>query len=233
MKDFQETSGNLMDEHGLFLIQVPKSLTLEVLNRLHDVAFGEIISLERLFKGDRTALVIFGPKKLLSEFSDTLKLLEIEDYTNVPAESATVWEVGLRNKDDLNLWKKIPSLGAQDQLWWQVVMTSKETGLKPLWGWFNRLTTYNLASSRISSLDQVNSPKIFTCQMRTVMISENHGQRQKLTQEIENLTKDSVIKIPRPFKTAQFLEFYSQRALGVLNTRQHLESDTVLKLITA
>lgn len=125
MKDFSETPGNLNTQYSLFLIRNPAALTVELLKTFWDQLSKEarVISLERLFKGKKSALVIFGPKNLLVNQGANLNLLELEDYTNVEEQKVTAWEVRVRVIE--NLFNFLPDLNPDEQFWWQVVLQPK------------------------------------------------------------------------------------------------------------
>lgn len=108
--------------NGLFLIRKPQNLTEKTLIGFQKATqkSGQIISLERLFKGSKSALVILGPKKLLLEFD--LDLLELEDYTKVEGKKVSAWEI----KKPLSFEKL--NLSGDDQLWLQFVIQAQKNG---------------------------------------------------------------------------------------------------------
>src|SRR5437870_4004856 len=101
MRDYQENPGHFKIEYSLFLIRSPEALNINVLKAIEVELSKEnlIISLERLFKGTKTALVIFGPKIILQKFSTTLNLLELEEYTKQAKDGQiSVWEMGVKGR---------------------------------------------------------------------------------------------------------------------------------------
>jgi hypothetical protein len=83
---------------GVFLVQKPEQLTVDTLNALYATLTKEsrIISFERLAKGSRKALVIYGPKAVLTPFTELLGLLELEDYAvNTKSPVVNGIEVGM------------------------------------------------------------------------------------------------------------------------------------------
>ncbi len=114
------------DLYGLFLIKNPRALTREVLSEIQKwIRKGnQIISLERLYKGNKSALAIFGPRKLLSKLA-SLELVELEDYTKVDRSSLSAWEI-----------KKTPPLAGRlnlkdtEQVWLQYVLESKASDFR-------------------------------------------------------------------------------------------------------
>lgn len=125
MKDYQEIPKDSKVEYGLFLIRQTASFGASILDSMGRLMLeaGLIISLERLFKGHQAALTIFGPKKILDKFKESLNLLELEDYTlELDNKDISVWEVGMKSASKLDL----PELGNEDQFFWQVVLGAKK-----------------------------------------------------------------------------------------------------------
>ena len=123
MRDYQEIPRST--HYGLFLIRKPQELS-GVFNLLSDeyLKAGQLLSFERLFKGSKSALVMFGPISL-PKTAGQLDLLELEDYTDVDPAHIAIWEMGIREGGE---WEKIfntiPPLLNDDQIWWQVVLSS-------------------------------------------------------------------------------------------------------------
>lgn len=124
MVDYQEIPAHAGEEYSLFLIKRPQELSVDLLSSLHHklLAEGLIISFERLIKGSQAALVVYGPKTLLSQYKHTLDLLELEDYTNVDPRHISAWEVGIKHPDVPNF----PPLSLDDQVWWQLALAAKK-----------------------------------------------------------------------------------------------------------
>lgn len=124
MADFQEIPEYAGQEYGLFLIRQPQTLSSHLLSAIHEnlLNSGLIISFERLIKGVKAALVVYGPKKLLSVYQETLGLLELEDYANINPEKFTAWEVGVRHPGA----PSFPPLHENDQVWWQLILSAKK-----------------------------------------------------------------------------------------------------------
>lgn len=97
MRDFYELPGRA--SFGLFLIRDPNALNLGNLNKLQVEGRGFVLSLERLFKNSKSALVLYAPKDLIAKFPD-FKPLELLDYSRAyskayskdkASESGEVW----------------------------------------------------------------------------------------------------------------------------------------------
>lgn len=132
MRDFTHIP-DAQKEYGLFLIKNPGAINKHLLDSFIDylIKSDAYISFERLFKGNKTALVIFGPKVLLSKYDDILNLLELEDYTDVEVEHVSVWEVSVKeagNENDQKIFNNMPVLLGNEEFWWQVIFSDS---LKP------------------------------------------------------------------------------------------------------
>jgi len=121
MRDYQEIPGE--DEgYSLFLIRKPQEINVEILKQLHDsfLKSGQMLSFERLFKGNKSALVIYGPRSLTSVLR-MLDLLELEDYTEVSPEQVLAWEMGVRKGQAV--FEGFPQLRESEHFWWQVLLS--------------------------------------------------------------------------------------------------------------
>lgn len=123
MRDFQEFP--VLGDYSLFLIKNPKNLTTQVLSSITNLLkSGQILSFERLFKGGRGALVVLGPKELISRYN-TLDLLELEDYTKANMQPFSICQVGINNSENQEkIPVKLPLLESNEQFWWQLILAS-------------------------------------------------------------------------------------------------------------
>ena len=82
MANYHENPRHNTITHTLFLIRKPENLTSDLLKKIYQQAQKDrlTVSFERLIKGSREALVVFGPAVLLSHLT-ALDLLELEDYS--------------------------------------------------------------------------------------------------------------------------------------------------------
>lgn len=124
MADFHEIPTTSGEEYGLFLIRRPHELNEELMSFIHHnlLTSDLIISFERLIKGTRAALVVYGPKKVLSGYKHTLDLLELEDYTKVDSKQISAWEVLVKIADKPGF----PPISEDDQIWWQLILSAKK-----------------------------------------------------------------------------------------------------------
>src|SRR3989338_5569825 len=83
MREYQEIPLKSKEEYGLFLIRNIVNLDAALLESLreHIAKDGLLLSIERLFRGQKAALTIFGPKRILENFKAELSLLELDDYS--------------------------------------------------------------------------------------------------------------------------------------------------------
>lgn len=208
MRDFQELPRSYK-EYGLFLIRQPAQFSADILNLIHTqiAQEGLIISLERLFKGKKSTLVIFGPKKVLENFPQ-LDLLELEDYVGANQQDVSAWEVGVRSNKDIQpvkgFFTNLPQLDVEEEFWWQITLQAKRD-------------------------DQ--DKRFFQSQIRAVIISSNLQRRQDISQNIQRLPLGRLIKIPKPFTKNQFLDFYQRRSLILDPHNPNLTPQEVLEVI--
>lgn len=221
MRDFQEVPEKKL-RYSVFLIQNPGVLTEGLLSELHKlIKKGEIISLERLFKGNESALVIFGPKEILQQFND-LHLLELEDYTAVNSDQVVAWELTVRDHQQLhgNLFTQVPEFEHDEQFWWQIILqTYSKNYLSEFIDTLRGIKSSNKVSfllrnetksltKELHSLRNQNSA--FQTQIRAVLVAPTDERRRKLKVLLENIG-NGLIKIPRPYSSSQILEFYTTR----------------------
>jgi hypothetical protein len=136
MRNYQEIPPARFS-YGLYLICNSDQLQNGVLNKLY--AFGlesnAQISIEKLFKGGESAIVIYAPHNI-GQFVPELELLEIEDYLEREAKSGNkkasvdeviVWSLQPKSEVELEIppdfLKDFP-LEQNQQLFWQLVLAS-------------------------------------------------------------------------------------------------------------
>lgn len=117
-------------DYGLFLIRNKQGLTDQTFISIYAYLqkTNLSISFERLFKGGESALVIFGPRKLLMQLAEMLDLLELEDYTKIKEGAA--WEVGIKGDVDR---LSSPQLMEDEQVWWQVILWTDSKKRSDVW----------------------------------------------------------------------------------------------------
>lgn len=209
MREYQEIPLKSKEEYGLYLIRNTANLNPELLKSLKDhiASDGLVISIERLFKGQRAALTIFGPKRFLKNYIDDLALLELEDYSlNLDTNDMHIWEMGSKGKQALpllNIFKNLPSLSEEEQFLWQVVLGPKD-----------------------------GKNEGFKSQIRAGVYSKDPARRRELAHILQNMPQDEgLIKIPRPYSLEQMISFYRLRSLGKDSQGPLLTPEKVLNLI--
>lgn len=122
-------------DYSLFLIRNVRGLSEHLLKLIHqDLQKTSLaVSFERLFKGSESALVIVGPSKILTKYTHSLNLLELEDYTNVDKDIVAGWEVGIKNNPQIDdTPKSVPILDESEHFWWQVTLWKGGTHIRCL-----------------------------------------------------------------------------------------------------
>jgi hypothetical protein len=207
MRDYQEAPSPKVLE--IYLIQNPEAFDTHILNEIHTLTKNnkEIITVERLFKGEKSALLISGTKHILEKFKPALNLLELEDFTKVSEDQVSAWEIGVKNQiprplSITNIFGSLPKINEDEQFWWQLTLQSqsKKNG-------FITMLEKSLLGKKPISDDS------FQCQIRAVVISADATRRQQLTEELESLGQGVITKIPRPLNSGQILSNYRKRAI--------------------
>lgn len=130
MSDYHLIPAQTKDQYGLFLIRKIQELNRHLLLSLHKhlLISNLHISFERLIKGNKAALVVFGPKRILSNYQMQLDLLELEDYTNINGQYFGASEFAVEKVSKMGF----PSLPEDDQMWWQLILSaSKDSKFHP------------------------------------------------------------------------------------------------------
>lgn len=119
MRDFQ-LKPNAKNDYSLFLVRNISKLNLDSFNSiLNELSKKDLlVSFERLFKGEESALVVFGPKNILLNYQD-LNLLELEDYTDLNLDNISIWEADVRTIKGLRA--NLPKLLKEERIWIQIV----------------------------------------------------------------------------------------------------------------
>ncbi len=185
MRDFQTSPEDFGGQNSLFLIRKPQGLTSQIISTIHEATqkMGLIVTLERLFKGRESALVIYGPKKILEAFNSALDMIELEDYLDGEIK-ASAWEIGIKKPKAswISLFLNFPSLEVGEQIWYQLVLQARR-GIN----------------------------KQFSSQVRVVVVSPEAQRREKLLNDL--MDKSSLVKIPKPYSSVQMLDFYKKRSM--------------------
>lgn len=166
MRDYREISF-LDDSYSLFLVRKIKALDRSVLSSLYDECLRLDLSLsfERLIKGKKSALVIFGPKRVIGKFISYFDLLELEDYTNVDPDliGVSAWEVEVRKGE---LFRIMPHLSDTEQFWWQLILKPARPAGGPA------------------------QPKSFQVNIRAVVVSQDPSKRKSIADIFQKVKSD-------------------------------------------
>jgi len=210
MRDYRDIPHTSRDEYALFLIRQTANLNAETLRSLGYLMLSEglILSIERLFKGPQAALTLFGPRKILDKFMESLNLLELEDYTeNLLSSHISIWEEGVRNtKEQIqntgNIFENLAKLGAEDQFFWQIILGAKKG---------EELT--------------------FQTQIRAAVYPREEARKGQLASMFQNFSFGSLVMVPKPFSTEQMMEFFRSRSLSSDTSGPVLSPEGVVQLL--
>lgn len=224
MQDYMEKPADFSSLNALYLIQKPEGLTEELLGEIHRELMTEsqLVSFEKLYKGEKRALVIFGPVSVLKNFELKLNLLELEDYTkkisevqNKSSGEVSAWEVGLKKAghsfvDLAKINDLVPPLSEGEEFWWQAV-------IQPL-----------------------KDQPVFLASLRAVLITGSSKRNQEVKETLYTFGGDQGLAVlPQAFTASELVKFYQERALtrgklaspkGLPLTLTHLELKSVLSL---
>lgn len=206
MRDYSEVPVHSSTPYSVYLVRNEQGLNDEILTQIDQIINQKrlIISFERLYKGTKRALVVYGPVIILKQFVDALDLMELEDYSlklDKPLPPGILsWEIS--SYDFRKIIKPVASQGInepvvnlsdipledEEELWWQLVMQPKceRNGLQPL----------------------------FKVLIRIVIIANNDNRAQDIKAAIDSLIKTTnLVSIPQTFSSAQIINFYQKRSL--------------------
>jgi len=212
MKDYQEIPEKAKAEYGLFLIRQTENFDADVLNSIGKFILdkGLIISVERLFKGSEAALTIFGPKEILDKFSQSLNLLELEDYMyELDTQDIAIWELGIKSSKNLqfdnpnNIFKNLSELGKEDQFFWQVILGARKD----------------------------KEDLLFQTQIRAAIYCKDPVKMKTLVALLQNLKLGELTKVPQPFSAEQMMGFFKQRSLSKDSNGPILTADGIMSLL--
>ncbi len=187
MKDFRQEPQQFNQDNGLFLIRKPFALSSKLFDYLHQSCrkLGLIISLERLFKGGESALVIYGPKNILLALAQSLDLIELEDYSQKDF-GILAWEMGVSGNTPFqkeSLFLDFPRLLSGEQVWYQIVLQAQKGRVKQ-----------------------------FIAQIRVIILISDEHRKKMVSSTLHR--RGSLIKIPQKFSSLQIVDFYQKRSIA-------------------
>lgn len=196
MSDYRDRPNNFGQPYSLYLIQNPQALTEPVMDQLYQASLkdGLILSLERLYKGSQTVLVVYGPIVIMKPFYNPLGLLELEEYSHkvdLDKEEVLAWEMGLKGLSEVTPPKpkskvELLDLENHEQCWWQItfrpVVASKDSGFESV--------------------------------IRAVVVTGTKTRALEAQQELLKIGAGlGLALIPQAFSKTQLLDFYKSRSL--------------------
>lgn len=213
LRSYRENPSYLLSSYSLYLVQKPDLVTPELLNLLHSLALKErlIISFERLFKGERSALVVYLPSELTLSLKH-LSLLELEDYSYQPGEGLVVYEVGPKYnlRVDLSKFSLVGEnlgLKEKDQLWWQIV-------LQPV---------------------LLNDQPIFQVVFRAVVTSTERERAGIISANLLNqISEANLTRLPKSIVSGLLKQFQSRAMLGIFSDGKgaaKITSEEIIKML--
>lgn len=198
MRDYHEIPVHSKTAYSLYLIKNETNVTKDLLTRMNSIIDQKrlVISFEKLYKGSKKALVVYGPISILKTFFEELNLMELEDYTfnDNEGQSKLCWEISSKNfqgrpEKSVGFYKALEGLDDGDQFWWQLV-------LQPL-------------------CEKKGLSSMFKVMIRVVVITDSDEKNQKIKQALDKIIKESELLIlPQVYSSKQVFEFYQQRSLS-------------------
>lgn len=207
MSNYQYTPKTSSRSSSLFLIQAENVLTAEIMDQLYgQLRATEIISLERLFKGSKRALVIYGPEEVIKQFLNTLQPLELEDYTSLSVQTGLTqfaWVLtakqGGGNKFDTTSIS-MPDLNTNEQIWFQIV-TQKRS--------------------------DVHQNAI----LRLVVSCEENRKTLLMDEVVKIINQAGIIRVPTALSHETVMTHFKDRAMPNNNGVTGLSKEGILKLL--
>jgi hypothetical protein len=219
LQNYREKAKDVPVEYGLYLIRYPQLVTETVIDHImhQSIKIGASIAFEKLAKGDRKALVVYGPKQILQSFVTSMSFMEIEDYTiHADSRHINAWEVRVQSSHqhpnfDVTLESQMPHLEEDEQIWYQVVTRPIATGLEyKLWRWFiSTVKPYLKLPWLVASMSKESLATI-----RVVYLCDDTKKRHEKLPHITKIGETNFLfKMPQKFTSKQILDFYRDRSL--------------------
>ncbi len=232
MRSYQEKPEHFSYPYALYLIQEKRNLTEDCLNQLYQALLPKraLISFERLAKGSRNALVVYGPVPLLQPFIGDLGLLELEDYTaQTNPQDLQALEFGSSHtsgkfQTEQALQYLVNELQAEDETWLQLVLQPLHQGLEIAVHQVIRTMaseTYQIAAARQKRMttDEQQAlkhhPAIWSASIRGMVVSQEYKRRQDFaTAFAANLQDLGLVKLPQKYTSVELLKQYRLRNMS-------------------
>lgn len=186
-----------IDYYGLFLIRQRARVNLEFLNNLYNLMLsGQVLSLEKLFKGEKSALVIWAPKSIVSKLS--IDLLELDDYTKADQNN-----VSSRSVTFPKILRITPPVLKKDEQFWIQLVFKKAAGKS-----YQSLLNTNSSSFEIAlkkQLDKNSQQKSFFVALRVALLvadrqkgeglEEFQKYQKRILEDGQNLTLNQLLTL--------------------------------------
>lgn len=231
MGDYQEHPLKSGQPYSLFLIQKPQAFRVDQLIKLHELTVGGglLFSLEKLFKGSKKALIIFGPTTVLRSFAQILSLLELEDFSQKLSEEEgfskrqiASWEMGLKKTLATSpqfgkFWSETPPLLEDEQFWWQIVLSPLPS--KSFW-------------KKIRKKEKDKDTPKFQAAVRVVLQTGDKIRATQLQEEFLKIgSQAGLVMLPQAYSIPQMIKFYQDRTLPQGSSFLALDPEEILSLI--
>ncbi len=230
MGDFYEKPAKSAADFAPFLVRRPGAVTVDLLDDLYEAARQEglLLAFERLFKGKRRALVIFGSRQMLQPFSEVLELLELEDYSlrvdnkNV-SPKVRAWEMGVKQNTKSSGTKTRQWLESEEEFWWELVVQPigliEEKTKQALALLVGRSTAgfsrpQDLKQAAVNMETDSAGRKRFQMAMRSVVLGSDKKRADLLQSELVGVGGGlGLTPLPQPHATDTLIKLYQERAL--------------------
>lgn len=227
MVDYREHPLNFKIGYSLYLVSKPQMLTPEFVNQLYLSMIEDnlIFSLERLFKGQKRALLVYGPSNKFRQFVNFLGLIELEEYSRkieidqLEAQAPIfAWEVGTKNSSGevavSSLLSYMPQLNSNEEFWWQVVLQPYKT--------------WNV----LRLMKREEKKDGFKAIIRAVVKADDRKRAASLQDELTKIGADQgLLPLPQIYTTSQVIKFYQERMMP-FNLTLNLKTEEVIGFLS-
>lgn len=199
MRDYHEVPLHPQIPYSLFLIKNEAGLTEDLLKQISEMIGKKrlIISFEKLFRGSKKALVVYGPVTVIEQLGKELDLTELEDYSlkskQVSEHDILSWEVSSKyfQKNDetpFHFTEVVKDLSDNEELWWQLILQPR--------------------------CDRDELQPMFKALIRVAVISADKQKSQDIKLNLDKHIRESgLLALPQAYSSTQIFEFYQHRSL--------------------
>jgi len=192
MKDYDKKNHFPEKVGSLYLIRNPKALDSQTIELIANKAALKRVSfsIERLYKGNKSALVIFGLPVLFEEIYQKLDLLELEDYVHTNQSITDSWSIKIpENKPKIDF-----ELEHSDQLWWQLTIGTGKATKK------SNLSSYDLMLQKTTK--KIQGSQGLIAELRVVFLIDEQFRLQAIQQQLEKSLNDKNLIISKDITVA-------------------------------